>query len=140
MEPHVACNGCSSLFPDTVSMIYQNRLWISVSSVPSKTIFCFNNTCSPEYELTPFLCCCQPAALGKSFWKDVALLDEVLQVFCPFHCWSGAHSWAASMLLLFPPFFVRLEGNLSHVHSVTLHPIFLVFLTCPSASQDHVPA
>lgn len=71
-------------------MIYQNRLWISVSSVPSKTIFCFNNTCSPEYELTPFVCCCQPAALGKSFWKDVALLDEVLQVFCPFHCWSGA--------------------------------------------------
>lgn len=91
--------------------------------------------CNLEYELTPFLCCCQPAAPAESFWKDVAPLDDVLQVFCPFPCRPAARSLGCFHAALFPPSFMHLEGNLSHFYFVKLHPVFLVSYTCPLASR-----
>lgn len=102
--------------------------------------FCFNNVCNLEYELTPFLCCCQPAAPAESFWKDMAPLDDVLQVFCPFPCWPAARS-----LGCFHAAFVS-----SFLHAFGREPFpFLFCEVAPSlfgllhlsfSKQDYMPA
>lgn len=131
-ELPVVCNGCSSLFFQVFFFYDLPDQIVDFCAFQNVFFFCFNNVCNLEYELTPFLCCCQPAAPAESFWKDVAPLDDVLQVFCPFPCRPAARSLGCFYAALFPPFFMHLEGNLSHFYFVKLDAVFV--------KQDYMPA